>query len=79
MSLLSDVEIAKLPTLSHVMGCKIYPDGDMWCCLYGDDIQMGVAGFGRTPAFAAQDFERNWYSQEIKIIDRAQGIGDSYE
>ena len=75
---LSDEDIAKLPSLAHVRGCKIYPDGDMWCCLYGDDIQIGVAGFGKTPALAAKDFERNWYSQEIKFIEQ-HGIGEGDE
>jgi hypothetical protein len=31
---------------------KVYPDGNQWCALWGDDIQSGVAGFGDTPALA---------------------------
>ena len=27
-------------------------DGDQWCALYGENLQEGVAGFGRTPAEA---------------------------
>ena len=23
-------------------------DGDQWCALYGEDLQVGVAGFGET-------------------------------
>lgn len=39
---------------------KIYPDGDQWCCLLGEDLQMGVAGFGDTPELAAKDFDNTW-------------------
>lgn len=36
------------PTLSK--------DGDSWCCLYGSDLQAGIAGFGKTPAQAIENF-----------------------
>ena len=35
-------------------------DGDHWCALFGDDIQSGVAGFGKSPALAMRDFDRAW-------------------
>lgn len=35
-------------------------DGNMWCALYGDNLQDGVAGFGDTPALAMYDFDKNW-------------------
>lgn len=35
-------------------------DGDMWCALYGDNLQDGVAGFGETPAKAFVDFDINF-------------------
>lgn len=45
----------------HVrMKPEIFPDGDMWCCLYGKDLMEGVAGFGRTPAEACIEFDRAW-------------------
>ncbi|MEM9448677.1 MAG: hypothetical protein AAGA75_09090 [Cyanobacteria bacterium P01_E01_bin.6] len=28
---------------------KVYPDGMMWCALWGENLQSGVAGFGRSP------------------------------
>ena len=55
---------AALPLLAVSFGCKIYPDGDKWCCLYGDTIQEGVAGFGDNPNAAAYDFESNWFHQK---------------
>ena len=39
---------------------KVFPDGNAWCALYGDNIQEGVCGFGKTPAEAVHDFNRNW-------------------
>lgn len=35
-------------------------DGNMWCALYGDNIQEGVCGFGKSPDEACRDFDRNW-------------------
>ena len=35
-------------------------DGDQWCALYGDNLQGGVAGFGKSPALAMTDFDKNW-------------------
>lgn len=39
---------------------KMYPDGNSWCALYGEDIQSGVAGFGDTPDLAAMAFDLEW-------------------
>lgn len=39
---------------------KIYPDGNQWCALYGDDLQSGVAGFGDTPEKAMTAFDKEW-------------------
>ena len=39
---------------------KIFPDGNQWCALYGDNLQEGVAGFGDTPAKAAVQFDVEW-------------------
>jgi len=38
-------------------------DGNMWCALYGSNLQDGVAGFGRSPAEACADFDCNWYKK----------------
>lgn len=52
--------------LPHVlMRPRVYPDGNMWCALYGENLQEGVAGFGRTPAEATDDFNKNWYGQTL--------------
>ena len=45
----------------HVlMRPQVLEDGDKWCALYGEDIQVGIAGWGDTPAEAMADFDKNW-------------------
>ena len=39
---------------------KLSLDGDMWCALLGDDLQVGLAGFGETPAKAMYAFDAAW-------------------
>jgi hypothetical protein len=39
---------------------KLMADGDMWFALYGDNLQEGVAGFGKTPAEAMYAFDEAW-------------------
>lgn len=36
-------------------------DGNMWCVLYGDNLQTGIVGFGETPYLAVLDFTKQWY------------------
>jgi hypothetical protein len=65
----------------HVlMRPKLYPDGNMWCALYGEDLVTGCAGFGPTPAEAMADFDANWAdmqaSAEPSIKSRLMGEFD---
>jgi hypothetical protein len=39
---------------------RMFPDGDLWCALYGRNMQEGVAGFGITPEQAAEAFDKAW-------------------
>jgi hypothetical protein len=36
-------------------------DGNQWCCLFGENLQSGVAGFGDTPHTAVVDWNSQWY------------------
>lgn len=45
---------------SVTMRPRVFMDGNQWCCLYGDNLQDGVAGFGRTPREACNDFDYWW-------------------
>lgn len=49
---------------SRLQPTKIFKDGDQWCCLLGEDIQSGVAGWGPTPAAAMLDFDNNWHKAD---------------
>lgn len=42
---------------------KLTIDGDHWCALYGDDLQSGVAGFGKSPYEAMCGFDDAWYEK----------------
>lgn len=39
-------------------------DGTAWCALYGENIQVGVAGFGDTPDKAMQAFDQAWMKEK---------------
>lgn len=40
---------------------KLVPflDGDKWCVLYGENLQVGISGFGETPIDAMCAFDRS--------------------
>lgn len=39
---------------------RLFPDGDQWCALLGESLQVGVVGFGDSPAEAMYDFDKQW-------------------
>lgn len=39
---------------------KLFIDGNQWCALLGDNLQEGVAGFGKSPEKAMSDFDKNF-------------------
>lgn len=51
---------------SAVYGPKLYPDGNMWCALYGENLQDGLAAFGETPDEAMTAFDVAWLKQKAK-------------
>lgn len=42
---------------------KLTKDGDEWCCMYGEDLMSGIAGFGKTPQKAITDWTNAWYKE----------------
>jgi hypothetical protein len=46
---------------------RMFPDGNQWCALYGENIQEGVAGFGDTPAKAAVQFDIEWLNARCAV------------
>jgi hypothetical protein len=46
-----------------IFGAKLTVDGDQYCWLVGDNLQDGVAGFGKSPYLAALDFNLNFHRE----------------
>lgn len=58
----------------HVlMRPRVFPDGNMWCALLGDDIQTGVVGFGKTPARACHAFDEAWRTAAAAPLPVVEG------
>ena len=51
------------------VGAKLSKDGNMYCFLWGDNIQDGVCGFGETIFKAAWDFYANIKTEEARKED----------
>lgn len=47
------------------LGIKPYKDGNQWRFLYGENIQVGVCGFGNTIYEAACNFYYNVINKKI--------------
>lgn len=42
---------------------RVFKDGDRWCCLKGENLTEGVAGFGDTPDKATREFDKEWVNE----------------
>lgn len=49
---------------------EIFPDGTMWCALLGADLQVGIAGFGETPAAACAEFDKAFWNEKTPTAAR---------
>lgn len=56
----------------YLLRPRLFPDGNQWCALYGDNLQEGVCAFGDTPAQAAVQFDLEWLNARAGT---AHGIG----
>lgn len=45
---------------SVMLRVTVKRDGNMWCALYGPNLQEGICGFGKSPEEACADFDRAW-------------------
>jgi hypothetical protein len=52
---------------------KVFMDGNLWCALYGENLQEGVAGFGDSPAAAMYDFDQQWEKKWSGPIPEPEG------
>lgn len=49
---------------------ELSADGDQWMALYGENLQLGVAGFGSTPNEAMTAFDQAWWKQKTPAAVR---------
>ena len=47
---------------------KLYPDGNQWCALLGDNIMEGVVGFGASPYKAMSAFDSAFF-EDLDVAD----------
>lgn len=47
--------------MAVILGLVPVKDGNQWCVLYGENLQVGIAGFGDTPYKAMQAFEDEFH------------------
>ena len=50
------LEVYGMITLLNAIGLTPFSDGNAWCYLLGDNLQVGIVGFGNTIEEAAIDF-----------------------
>ena len=46
--------------LFAILKPQLSKDGNQWCVLYGENLQVGIAGFGDTPRLAIYAFNKEW-------------------
>lgn len=56
---------------------EITVDGTSWCALLGADLQVGVAGFGDTPAEAMAAFDQAFWKGRTPAAIRARASTDA--
>ena len=52
--------INRIYSVVNKLGCKITKDGNSQCCLYGEDLHDGIAGFGDTPHESVLNFAKEF-------------------
>jgi len=55
---------------SAVYRRRLFPDGNQWCALYGENLQEGVTGFGDTPDKACIAFDLAWLNETTTHAQR---------
>ncbi len=52
-------------------------DGDSWIALYGEDLQIGVVGCGKTPEAAMAAFDQAWNTEAEPLKRREVSDGQN--
>ncbi|MFA7345988.1 MAG: hypothetical protein WC003_16950, partial [Terrimicrobiaceae bacterium] len=48
---------------------RLFPDGGRWCALYGENLQDGLCGYGKTPEEAMADFDHKFCTQTLILAN----------
>lgn len=67
MQILYENRDAQVAELASMLKLIPYRDGNQWCVLWGENIQVGICGFGDTPFKALLDFNNNYTSETIPL------------
>ena len=68
---------------SVVFRPTIQADGDHWCVLLGENLQVGVSGFGKSPAEAFAEFDKAFWNgmtpaaARKALEDSTSGLADA--
>lgn len=57
-------------SIIRLTGAKVTQDGNQYCCLYGDNLHDGIAGYGDTPYKAVLAFNNEWNKSPITIKEK---------
>ena len=68
------VAAAQYERPSAVYRPSLAPDGDQWSALYGENLAVGVSGFGPTPEAAMRDFDEQWFKPRVPASARSWGV-----
>lgn len=49
----------------YLLKPRMFPDGNAWIALYGENIQEGICGCGDTPLAASYDFDNSFFNQKL--------------
>ena len=60
----SSLQLSRELELINKLNPKFSKDGNQYCYLYGENLQVGIAGFGDTVAMAVSSFYKAFYQDK---------------
>ncbi len=71
--ILNNLQEQRMLQMINLLSPTFSKDGNQFCYLYGENLQIGIAGFGDTPYEAMVDFYKAYTTE--KIISKPVEIG----
>ena len=69
-----DIKTIKEENMEKRIDIKVFVDGNQVCVLYGEDLQVGVAGFGDTISEALLSFSKDWKKQRKVFLTELKEV-----